>query len=139
MNGYEWKEHRRLALQLLRDLGYGKGSMEDKIVDEIGHLIAHINQTEGKPIDIHSLLVPSMSNNICQLVFGHRLDYNEPKRRSLDTYLEEESPRFSQIGLLATTPNWFSKLFLKVALRNTKEQFRMILKLFEYASFSFLR
>ena len=134
MNGPGWKEHRRFTLQLLRDLGFGKGSMEDRIVDEIGHLIKYIDQTEGKPTDIHALLVPSMSNNICHLVFGHRYDFNEPKRICLDQGLEQVAPRLSPIGLFATAPIWLSRLILRVVLLKTRHQFEMIFHLLKYVS-----
>ena len=37
-SGPEWVEQRRFALRQLRDLGFGKSSMEDNILDEIEKL-----------------------------------------------------------------------------------------------------
>ena len=37
--GHEWVEQRRFALRQLRDLGFGKSSMEDMINEEVGKLI----------------------------------------------------------------------------------------------------
>ncbi|CAG2178030.1 unnamed protein product, partial [Oppiella nova] len=113
-NGDVWRDQRRSALQVLRDLGFGKGSMEDRITDEISYLTKCIDEINGEPMDIHEVLVPSMSNNICHLVFGHRLDYNEPRRKIFDKLLDEASSRFSIIGTIAMSPIWFSKIFFKL-------------------------
>ena len=126
MNGSEWRDHRRFALQVLRDLGFGKGSLEDRISDEIRHLMKVIDRKDGQPIDIHTVLTPSMSNNICHLVFGHRYETDDPRRTALDRILDQNSTLFSQIGILATAPVWFTKIFLKVGLSGNKK------KLFEY-------
>ena len=40
--GIEWQEQRRFALQNLRNLGFGKSSMEDGITDEIHELCSNI-------------------------------------------------------------------------------------------------
>jgi hypothetical protein len=37
-SGSEWAEQRRFALRQLRDLGFGKSSMEDTILDEVDKL-----------------------------------------------------------------------------------------------------
>ena len=37
-SGSEWVEQRRFALRQLRDLGFGKSSMEDTILDEVDKL-----------------------------------------------------------------------------------------------------
>ena len=134
MNGSEWKEHRRFTLQMLRDLGFGKGSMEDRIVDEISYLTQHIDNSEGHPVDIHNLLIPSMSNNICQLVFGHRYDFDEPKRRILDGMLDLGPVILSQIGLFATAPVWLSKTLLNIGFLSKKHQINTVDKLFQYVN-----
>ncbi|CAG2179766.1 unnamed protein product [Oppiella nova] len=110
-SGDVWRDQRRSALQVLRDLGFGKGSMEEKIIDEISYLTKCIDETTGEPMDIHEVLVPSMSNNICHLVFGHRMDYNEPRRKIFDKLLDEISSRLSIIGMVAMSPVWVSKIY----------------------------
>ena len=131
MNGTEWRDHRRFALQMLRDLGFGKWTIEERIMDEISHLLRVIDQNEGQPVDIHAVLTPSMSNNICHLVFGHRYETDDPRRLALDKILDQSSTLFSQIGILATAPVWFTKIFLKIGLFNNKKLFGYVFSIFE--------
>ncbi|CAG2112543.1 unnamed protein product, partial [Medioppia subpectinata] len=113
-SGQEWRDHRRFALQTLRDLGFGKGSMEDRIADEITHFTKLIDETDGQGFNFHKLLVPSMSNNISHLVFGHRMDFNDPKRIVFDELLDSASTLFSMLGVLSLSPVWFSTMVLKL-------------------------
>ena len=115
---------------MLRDLGFGKGSMEDRITDEISYLTKCIDETNGEPMNIHEVLVPSMSNNICHLVFGHRMDFNEPKRQIFDKYLDEIQ-NFSFVGVLATSPLWFSKLFFMLGGAINQKVFDTLMGIYE--------
>ena len=131
-NGSVWRDHRRFALQTLRDLGFGKGSMEDRVVDEIGYLTRRIDETRGQAFDFHQFVAPSVSNNICHLVFGHRYDYGDPRRRALDKLIRDMSHVFSVIGVLAMSPLWFSKLAFRAGTVGKKAQFDMAFDIFEY-------
>ena len=110
---YGWNRG-RFSIQLMRDLGFGKGSMEDRITEEISYLTERIDKSKGESVDIYAMLTPSMSNNISHLVFGHRLEADDPKRIEFDQLIEEGSPLFSPIGILATTPKWFSTIALVI-------------------------
>ena len=120
-SGIIWRDDRRFALHMLRDLGFGKGSMEDRIIDEISYLIERFDKLNGEPTEIHKTLTPSLSNNICHLVFGHRYETDDPIRTLLDSTLDAANQRFTQIGFLAMAPTWFTKIVLKIgALTNQK-------------------
>ena len=113
-SGPIWREDRRFALHVLRDLGFGKGSMEDRIIDEISYLIERYDKLNGQPTDVHKTLAPSMSNNICHLVFGHRYETDDPIRIFLDNALDVASRRFTTISLLALGPVLFTKIVMKI-------------------------
>ncbi|RWS05920.1 Cytochrome P450 2J6-like protein [Dinothrombium tinctorium] len=83
-SGHIWREQRRFAFRVFRDLGFGKQVMEESIKDEIGYLLNEIEKNNENPINMHELLMPSVSNNICSLIFGHRYDYNDPIRKRLN-------------------------------------------------------
>ncbi|CAG2177070.1 unnamed protein product, partial [Oppiella nova] len=129
-NGIVWRDQRRSALQVLRDLGFGKGSMEDRITDEISYLTKRIDETKGEPMDIHEVLVPSMSNIVSHLVFGHRMDFNEPKRQIFDKFLDQ-TQNFSFIGVMATSPVWFSKLFFMLGGAINQKVFATIMGIYD--------
>jgi len=105
--------------------------MEDRITDEISYLTKLIDETNGKPLDIHKLLTPSMSNNISNLVFGRRLEFDDPSRQAMDRLLDELGKMFNVIGLLGTTPEWLGKLILLGGLLGSKKKFDIVSGIFE--------
>ncbi|CAL1272926.1 unnamed protein product [Larinioides sclopetarius] len=91
-----WKEQRRFVVQTMKDLGLGKTKIEDDVMDEISHFIEVLKNYDGQPVDLKEPLSPSMSNNICALVFGKRYEYDDPDRQFLDKNLEVANDSFSQ-------------------------------------------
>uniref|UniRef100_A0A8D1U1D9 Uncharacterized protein n=1 Tax=Sus scrofa TaxID=9823 RepID=A0A8D1U1D9_PIG len=78
-NGDRWKALRKFSLQILRNFGMGKRTMEDRILEEGRFLLAELRNTEGKPFDPTILLSRSVSNIICSVLFGSRFDYEDER------------------------------------------------------------
>uniref|UniRef100_A0A8C3VTS7 Cytochrome P450 family 2 subfamily F member 1 n=1 Tax=Catagonus wagneri TaxID=51154 RepID=A0A8C3VTS7_9CETA len=78
-NGDRWKALRKFSLQILRNFGMGKRSMEDCILEESSFLLEELRNTEGKPFDPMVLLNRSVSNIICSVIFGSRFDYKDER------------------------------------------------------------
>ena len=78
--------------------------MEDHIKNEITELMEEMDKSKGQSINAHKLLMPSMSNNIAALVYGHRFDYSDPKRILLDRVIQRLARYLGQTGLLAFFP-----------------------------------
>ncbi|XP_077520494.1 cytochrome P450 2J4-like [Amblyomma americanum] len=84
LSGQAWKENRRLCVQILADLGYGKEPMHARIQEEAQHLADKIAEAGGKPVSIREYLLGSLVNNIVSYLLGRRYDLDDPKRRRLD-------------------------------------------------------
>ncbi|CAN7995742.1 unnamed protein product, partial [Ixodes hexagonus] len=84
MNGQPWADNRRFCLHVLRNLGFGKKSMEEHIREEIAQLCDVLRSWSGKPKLVTDVLTSSISNNITALIFGERFHYDDPRRHFLD-------------------------------------------------------
>ncbi|CAL1272927.1 unnamed protein product [Larinioides sclopetarius] len=91
-----WKEQRRFVVHSMKDLGLGKTKIEEDVMDEIKHFKDVLRSHKSQPIDVKEPLSPSMSNNICALVFGKRLEYDDPSRQFLDKTIDEIFEYFTQ-------------------------------------------
>ncbi|XP_075722091.1 cytochrome P450 2C54-like [Rhipicephalus microplus] len=50
MNGKVWRDNRNFCIRTLRDLGFGKSTVEDKLAIEFRMLEEEIEKAEGKPV-----------------------------------------------------------------------------------------
>uniref|UniRef100_A0A671PSR2 Cytochrome P450 2J6-like n=1 Tax=Sinocyclocheilus anshuiensis TaxID=1608454 RepID=A0A671PSR2_9TELE len=71
-----WKDHRRFALMTLRNFGLGKQSMEERILEEISHLVADLDKNAGGTVNPQNMFHNVASNVIGLVLFGSRFDYN---------------------------------------------------------------
>ncbi|CAH1253821.1 CYP2U1 [Branchiostoma lanceolatum] len=86
-----WKEQRKFTMAGLRDFGFGKRSLEGRILEEAEALRGEIMKTDGKPFNILSMLRKAVTNVICSIVFGAR---HEPDDAAFNTFLEDTEIRF---------------------------------------------
>ncbi|XP_064461679.1 cytochrome P450 2F3-like [Ornithodoros turicata] len=112
LNGEAWLDNRRYCLHVLRDLGFGKKSMEHHMKEEIQYLIEKLSASTGSPVLISQYLVPSMSNNITALVFGSRYPYGDRRRQFLDDSLRKVAKFVSTSSVLNFLPPMLNKLVL---------------------------
>uniref|UniRef100_T1JZS4 Cytochrome P450 n=1 Tax=Tetranychus urticae TaxID=32264 RepID=T1JZS4_TETUR len=69
---------RRVALTILRNVGLGKSTLEEKIKEEIIFFIDSLKSASGKEVDFSELSGLSVANNVSILLFGHRFEYDDP-------------------------------------------------------------
>lgn len=86
--GELWKENRRFALHHLRNLGFGKTSMETIIADEIQQLLDNIDSKSGQKIVIADLLFLPILNIIWGLVGGNQYAMNDDKMKTFSSTLK---------------------------------------------------
>ncbi|XP_066273784.1 cytochrome P450 2J4-like [Branchiostoma lanceolatum] len=101
--GSFWKQQRKFALKSLRDFGFGKRSMEGKILEEAEGLKEEILQTANTPFNVRPLLQNAVGNVICSIVFGSRFEYSDPKFQYL---MERITQNFGEQELVGAT-NFF--------------------------------
>ncbi|PVD29147.1 hypothetical protein C0Q70_11744 [Pomacea canaliculata] len=73
-SGAVWKDQRKVALDILRELGMGKNVLAVKIQEEIKEYIRVISESQGQPLDLTHFTKVSVSNNICSILFGKRFE-----------------------------------------------------------------
>lgn len=73
----EWKKQRNVSLDLMRSLGWGKSSLEDRMHAEGQFMLEYIHKTEGKTTDPTDIIGVAVSNIICSMLFGRRYDYDD--------------------------------------------------------------
>eukprot|EP00058_Branchiostoma_floridae_P017188 XP_002602676.1 hypothetical protein BRAFLDRAFT_57967 [Branchiostoma floridae] len=99
--GTPWKEHRKFTLMSLREFGFGKRSLEGKILEESVALQAEILKMRNKPFDISRMIQNAVVNVICSIVFGCRFEYNDDKFTRLMDALDQvvSSNIFGQLAI----------------------------------------
>ena len=78
-HGKLWKEQRRFLLKNMKDLGFGKTSMEGLILEEADKLITEICKSEGKPMRLTELLGIAVLNSLWVIVVGETLNFDDEK------------------------------------------------------------
>uniref|UniRef100_A0A8B9QE40 Cytochrome P450 2J6-like n=1 Tax=Apteryx owenii TaxID=8824 RepID=A0A8B9QE40_APTOW len=70
-SGRSWKQQRRFGIMTLHNLGMGKKGLEYCVQEEASHLVEFFVNLKGRPVDPSFPLFHSISNLICDLVFGY--------------------------------------------------------------------
>ncbi|KAM8953737.1 cytochrome P450 2G1-like [Pelodytes ibericus] len=96
-NGERWKELRRFSLTTLRNFGVGKRSIEERILEEVQHLLEVFRETQGSLFSPAFLIRRSVSNVICSVMFGRRFEYTDQKLQKLLDLIEENLRRVDNI------------------------------------------
>ncbi|XP_075543266.1 vitamin D 25-hydroxylase-like [Dermacentor variabilis] len=107
LNGKAWKENRRVCMQAMAELGFGKDVMWIRVQDEVQHLVETLAKYDGKPVPSRRLLAASVCNCVALYLFGHRYDLDDPRRHSMDRQVEA----FFRAG--ASTPVEFLPAWLR--------------------------
>ncbi|XP_019623298.1 PREDICTED: cytochrome P450 2J1-like [Branchiostoma belcheri] len=74
-----FKQQRKFTIMGLRDFGFGKRSLEGKIVEESQELREEILKKGQKPFNIRRMLQNAVGNVICSIVLGKRFEYDDEK------------------------------------------------------------
>ncbi|KAK6169265.1 hypothetical protein SNE40_020346 [Patella caerulea] len=103
-SGKLWKDQRKFAQETLREFGFGRTVLEDRILEEIGYFVEAIGQHNGKAFNMRRLIQASVSNVISFIVYGQRFDYGDPVFEDFVEKLEEIFAVSGFVGLLNFLP-----------------------------------
>ena len=130
--GELWREHRRFALKVFRDLGFGKNLMQEKILVEVTAVISYIKgdlQSGITTISLQSELDRGVGSVINALTLGYRYgrdkqeEFNFVKNFSIKFLANASHPLMKTIdpnlNLLKKLPVF--KQFYDKVLRDAKE------------------
>lgn len=131
VSGELWKTNRQFTLQILRNLGFGKTEMESQIQSEISEMLNYFELSGGKPMDSRKPITSSMSNTITALLFGHRLDYEDPDRNLLDRFVLYAIGFFKQTSIHFYMP-WITRSLVRFRIWNYHKAEKVILKFFDF-------
>ncbi|KAK2150699.1 hypothetical protein LSH36_394g01062 [Paralvinella palmiformis] len=73
-----WREQRRHAQHILRDFGFGRTILEDRILEEVDFFVQYIEDRANEPLYPVPLLRRSVANVIASVTFGKRMEYEDP-------------------------------------------------------------
>lgn len=72
--GEMWRDHRRFALHVLRDLGLSKSVMEERVLAEVDAMTALLMEKKGGEVEMQEVFDVCVGSVINQLLFGYRFD-----------------------------------------------------------------
>ncbi|KAM4041234.1 cytochrome P450 2J2-like isoform 1-T1 [Anomaloglossus baeobatrachus] len=70
-NGENWKLQRRLCLQILRSLGFGKKDLEGRVKVEANQLVEIFSSQKGRATDPNRCIMNAVGNVMSAVNFGH--------------------------------------------------------------------
>ncbi|KAK3590997.1 hypothetical protein CHS0354_020355 [Potamilus streckersoni] len=99
-SGEKWKEHRRFAMNALQELGFGRSSFEQNIIEEAKELINIIEEQNCRPFQMKGIVNTCVSNIISQIVFGKRFKHTDTNFMKFLNKLDEAARLVANTSVL---------------------------------------
>ncbi|KAI6180691.1 Unspecific monooxygenase [Aphelenchoides besseyi] len=93
-DGPKWREQRRFSLHVLRDFGFGRAFMEDKIMEEIDRFMKNLDRASDENcglIEPERHLGVCVGNIINNILFGKTFEYTDPTFIRMQNILDQQS------------------------------------------------
>ncbi|XP_061173044.1 cytochrome P450 2H2-like isoform X2 [Saccostrea echinata] len=103
-SGEFWKEHRTFSLNALREFGFGKRSLESKILEEVDVFVNEVQSTNGQPFNMQALITVCVSNIMCSINFGKRFEHSDKNFMSLIEAINENLSNGNMMFLASFLP-----------------------------------
>ncbi|XP_077495580.1 cytochrome P450 2J6-like [Amblyomma americanum] len=109
INGHLWKEQRRFMLKTFSKIGAGKEAMEQRIHEELSHLLPELASCSGRRVIPTAVITPSTSNIMTTLLVGRRFEYDDPDCADMNSMVDV-IPALSAQALAVNFFPWLRKL-----------------------------
>ncbi len=96
-SGRNWVEQRRYTLHTLRNLGFGKNSMEDLVAEEASDLCDFLEGTGGRPVDIRNEFNMSVLNVLWRIFSNEKLPRDDQRLKELMLLLDSTLQQGSRL------------------------------------------
>ncbi len=110
-----WQEHRRFTLRHLRDMGFGKSSVENQMIDEIQELIQEIKSSaesdRDNVVDFKGMFNLSTLNVLWAMITGSRRRRDDNQFKSLLQTIDEAFRAGNSIRNQLDLPEFLYRLF----------------------------
>ena len=128
-SGPTWVEVRRSSLHILKNLGFGKNSMEDIIDQDINNLIQYIeDQWLDTPIDMAHFFNIAVLASLWKIISGESLKIGDPMLENLLDALHATFKEFSNpIIMRALSSITVFKFFHKIGLTKMPDDHKKII------------
>ncbi|XP_021377686.1 cytochrome P450 2J6-like [Mizuhopecten yessoensis] len=103
-SGELWRRTRIFASTTLKKFGFGKPSCEKAIKDEIEVFLDVLQTKCGKPFDLKSILMTSITILIGSVTLGCRFDHNDPRLQKIVRNAKSTSEINASIGIISVFP-----------------------------------
>ncbi|KAH1003748.1 hypothetical protein HUJ04_003617 [Dendroctonus ponderosae] len=88
-DGPLWKTQRRFSLHHLRNFGFGRKQMEEKIQDECKSFVEKLNEKCNLPVFMHNAFDISVLNALWAMLAGKRFDVDDERLTTLLQIIHE--------------------------------------------------
>ncbi|XP_063865486.1 cytochrome P450 2J4-like isoform X2 [Scylla paramamosain] len=109
-SGDVWKNQRRFTLRTLRDLGFGRSTLEPIMQEELEELLKLFREREGEKVEVGLLFNRSIVNVIWAITIGKRYSYDDKKLEKLVEKVSKMVQTFNPFHP-ALRFRWVKKLF----------------------------
>ena len=115
VEGEFWTEQRRFTLRHLRDLGFGKTSIEDQMMDEIKELLSDMKSAaQSDPdhiVDFKGIFNVSILNILWVILCGKRYERDDVALKKLLSLVDKLLRGGNFIGAVFPIPSFLIRIF----------------------------
>ncbi|XP_069129127.1 cytochrome P450 2B2-like [Argopecten irradians] len=103
-SGEFWKNTRTFSMRVLREFGFGKRSLENKILEEVSVFLEVIGKNNGDAFSLRTTAQISVSNVICSICFGERYAHDDENFQKLMWMIDYHFKLLSKAAVVIFLP-----------------------------------